>query len=366
MNPLACYVHIPFCRSKCPYCDFYALRAGADKQRLYAESAARQLRGAAQAGRRWSTVYVGGGTPSALELADLDLILSAIVNGRARKSEEMTVECNPGDVTAALCALLAARGVNRVSLGLQSAVEAERRALGRRSGADQLRRAVEFLRAAGIENISLDVMLGVPGQTEESMQRTLAFCEEVGAEHISAYLLKLEPGTRFAQKPPPGLPDEDAQCELYLAACAWLEGHGYAQYEVSNFCRPGMESRHNLVYWNAEPYYAVGPGAHGFTGGRRWRRERDLEGFLRGEGPVDDGPGGDFAEYALLRLRLTQGLREDLVLRRFGHGIPQAVYDAAKPFTARGLARVGPEGAALTREGFLLSNRLIAALLENV
>lgn len=364
--PVGCYIHVPFCRSKCPYCDFYALRTGDAQQAAYAAAIARRLREAAAAGWRWSSVYIGGGTPSALELPALRQILEAARVSRSNPASEFTVECNPGDVTQELCALLAAQGVNRVSLGLQSAVEAERRALGRRSGAAQLRLAVERLHAAGVENISLDVMLGVPHQTQASLGETLAFCAELGAAHISAYLLKLEPGTPFARKPPPGLPEEDAQCELYLAACAWLAQNGYAQYEIANFCRPGRASAHNLLYWNAEPYFALGPGAHGFTGGRRWLYARDLDGFLAGAAPTQDGTGGDFAEYAMLRLRLTEGLREDLLLSRFGHGIPAAMRRAAESLEPHGLLRTEPGKITLTREGFLLSNRVIGALLGEV
>ncbi len=382
-TPVGCYIHIPFCRSKCPYCDFYSLRGDAALHARYADCVAQRLREAADVGWRWSSIYVGGGTPSALALAALDLILSAALEGRKgddaftgervqdeftgeRVQGEFTVECNPGDVTPELCALLAARGVNRVSLGLQSADDAERRALGRRSGAEQARLAIDLLRAKGIENISIDVMLGIPRQTKESLRQTLAFCAEAGATHISAYLLKLEPGTSFSQRPPQALPDEDEQCALYLAACGWLEDYGYRQYEIANFCQPGRESRHNLLYWNAEPYYAVGPGSHGFTGGQRWFYERNLEGFLAGAKSLAEGPGGDLAEYVMLRLRLTEGLREELLTARFGHIIPPALRRAAQPLERLGLVREDAGGVALTREGFLLSNRVIGQLLEAI
>jgi oxygen-independent coproporphyrinogen-3 oxidase len=334
--------------------------------RVYADFLARRLRDAAGFGKRWASLYFGGGTPSALPPDALKNLLSAAATGLKDTACEYTFECNPGDVTPALAALLAAHGINRVSLGLQSAAEAERRALGRRSGAVQCDAAIRRLQAAGISNLSLDVMLGIPLQTPGSLEQTLRFCAEAGAAHISAYLLKTEEGTRFAVRPPPGLPDEDAQAELYVTACGWLQEHGYAQYEIANFAKAGFASRHNLVYWNAEPYDAFGPGAHGFLEGRRWHFPRDLDAYLRGAAPVADGGGGDFAEYAMLRLRLVDGLREDLTRKRFGHGIPAEMRLAAAPLQARALLCADAAGIRLNRKGFLLSNTITAALLENI
>ena len=338
----SCYIHIPFCKSKCPYCDFYSL-ADTDLQEAYINRCIELL-----PDERWDTAYIGGGTPSVLAPALLGRLLSAVKCGG-----EFTIECNPASVTPEFCRVLAERaaiaegGVNRVSLGLQSAVPEERRALGRAGDLDTVKRAIEML---GIENLSLDVMLGIPGQGAKSLERTLAFCAK-HAKHISAYLLKIEPGTPFAAHPPPGLPDEDAQAALYLHACDWLERHGYAQYEISNFSLPGYESRHNLNYWRCGEYFAIGPGAHGFTNGRRWHYERDLEAFLRGDLPVNDGPGGDFEERAMLALRLREGIMEPSdEMRKRAAGLD-------------GYAILDDKGLRLTREGFLLSNTIIGRLL---
>jgi len=351
MTNQSLYIHIPFCKSKCPYCDFYSL-ANADLQEAYIDRCIELL-----PDETWRTAYIGGGTPSALAPHLLARLLGAIKCGG-----EFTVECNPTSVTPEFCRVLAERaavkegGVNRVSLGLQSAIPQERRALGRAGGVDTVKRAVEML---GIENLSLDVMLGIPGQGAESLTRTLEFCASAGAKHVSAYLLKLEPGTPFAANPPPGLPDEDAQAALYFHACGWLEEHGYAQYEISNFCLPGYESRHNLNYWECGEYYAIGPGAHGFTARRRWHYERDLEAFLRGEqppcegppGPIDDGPGGDEEERAMLALRLAGGIANPTQeMRRRAAGLAGYVISDER-------------GIRLTREGFLLSNTIIGKLL---
>jgi oxygen-independent coproporphyrinogen-3 oxidase len=359
-----CYIHIPFCAGKCPYCDFYSLPRPAEAllDRYTAETVRRL---AAQAGP-WRSLYLGGGTPSLLGAKRLGEILRA-AEGKLLPGAEVTVECNPSSTDEALCYALAEAGCNRISLGLQSAVPEERRRLGRGSGLDRTAAATEGIRRAGIGNFSLDVMLGIPGQTEASLRATLSFCLTQGARHLSCYLLTAEEGTPFARLASAGalsLPDEDAQRALYLCACAFLEERGCPQYEISNFAQPGYESRHNLGYWDAAPYAAVGPAAHGFLHGRRFHYPRDLAAFLAGEPPEDDGPGGDFPEYAMLRLRLTEGLREDLARTRFGHGIPSPLRRAAEPLAALGLLRLNSEGVRLTREGFLLSNAVLGRLLD--
>lgn len=336
------YIHVPFCRAKCPYCDFYSLPSDDALQAQYVARCEELLAG--QPGG-WQTVYVGGGTPSALKPELLGRLLGAV---KPAEGAEFTVECNPGSVTPEFCEVIAQGGVNRVSMGLQSAVEQERRALGR---AGDLRAVEQAIALLGAQNLSLDVMLGIPHQSCESLAQTLEFCQAAGAQHISAYLLKVEEGTRFFAQPPEGLPDEDAQAALYLFACEWLEGHGYGQYEIANFARPGYESRHNLNYWRCGEYFALGPGAHGFTAGRRWYYARDLAAFLRGAPPIDDGPGGDDDERAMLALRLREGLPQPTEeMRRRGANL-------------LGYVTLDEQGLRLTREGFLLSNAVIGKLL---
>jgi len=335
----------------------------------------------------YRTAYIGGGTPSVLAPELLARLLAAIdCNG------EFTIECNPTSITPEFCRVIERGGVNRVSLGVQSAIASERKALGRSGDIGTVARAIEMLPT---DNLSLDVMLGLPGQGTESLRETLAFCTKY-AKHISAYLLKLEPGTPFAAIPPQNLPGEDAQADLYLYACEWLEAHGFAQYEISNFAQPGYESRHNLNYWHCGEYFAVGPAAHGFTQGRRWHYPRDLAAFLRGDAPIDDGPGGDYEERAMLALRLNEGFAEPTaqMLER-AKALPGLVEVVSPPPLACGhlpqggdlgsfpkaadavrIAPLGemprPAGATcgrggtilkLTREGFLLSNAVIGKLL---
>jgi oxygen-independent coproporphyrinogen-3 oxidase len=309
--------------------------------------------------RKYNTIYIGGGTPTCLPPEKLRGILCAAAKCKSA-SCEFTVEANPTDVTPVTANLFADSGVNRVSLGVQSALAAERRALGRRGSIEDIEAAVAELHGAGITNLSFDVMVGIPGQTEASLNETLQWCVAQDPAHISAYLLEIYPGTQFAKHSPALLPDEEAQAALYLQMCAFFETNGYMQYEVSNFCRLGFESRHNLTYWNAEEYMAYGPSAHGFTAGRRWHNTEDLTAWRREE----DGLGGGFEEYAMLRLRLAEGLREDLCYTVFGHGIPDKMREAAHPLAELGLAIVMPGSIRLTREGFLLSNSVIGKLLS--
>jgi len=291
----------------------------------------------------WRTAYIGGGTPSVLAPELLARLLAAI-----ECASEFTIECNPTSVTPAFSRAIAEGGINRVSLGVQSVIPEERKALGRTGDIETVERAITMLNC---DNLSLDIMLGIPGQSIESLTRTLEFCANY-AKHISAYLLKIESGTPFSAHPPENLPDEDAQAEFYLHACEWLERHGFAQYEISNFAKPGYESLHNLNYWRCGEYFAMGPAAHGFTQGRRWHYARDLDAFLRGALPIDDGPGGDFEERAMLALRLCEGFAE-----------PTArMLERAKALP--GLVEVNENCVKLTREGFLLSNIVIGRLLE--
>ena len=342
------YVHVPFCKAKCPYCDFYSIER-ADGTPLLQEQFINRCVAILQGQGIWRTAYIGGGTPSVLAPTLLARLLAAIeCESAANSAGEFTIECNPTSVTREFARTIKEGGVNRVSLGVQSVIPAERKALGRKGDIATIEQAIGLL---GINNLSLDIMLGIPGQSIESLTKTMEFCARC-AKHISAYLLKIEPGTPFATHLPPNLPDEDAQADLYLHACQWLEAHGFAQYEISNFAYPGYESWHNLNYWRCGEYFAIGPAAHGFTRGRRWHYTRDLAAFLRGEPATDDGPGGDYGERAMLALRLSEGFT-----------LPSArMMEQAGELP--GLVEVNENCIKLTRDGFLLSNTIIGKLLS--
>lgn len=311
-----------------------------------------------------NTLYIGGGTPSVLGAERLKSLVNQAKRDFLTDEAEVTVECNPYKLPPDFFKVLAEVGVNRVSLGLQSANDTERRALGRRSDRQTVETAVKAAQTAGIQNISLDVMLGVPDQTEKSLAGTLDFCLSLGVPHISAYILKVEENTPFwRRREQYNFPDDDKTADFYLQLCETLENGGILQYEISNFAKSGFESRHNLKYWHCEEYLGLGPAAHSFLNNKRFYFPRDLEAFLKGSAPVPDGDGGDFTEYAMLALRLTEGLRESRVLARFGHKIPDEMHKKAQIFVQGGYMTADEEHIALTRKGFLLSNAILAEIL---
>lgn len=314
------------------------------------------------------TVYFGGGTPSLLGPARL----SALLEESARHfsllaGAEITCEANPTRLPEDFFPALRAAGVNRLSLGLQSANEKELELLGRKHSPQDAAWAVESARSAGFRNLSLDLMLALPGGGLEALGRSIQFAASLEPEHLSAYILKVEPGTPFARQGVPQ-PEEDMAADQYLFCVDELARRGFRQYEISNFARPGLESRHNLIYWQGDEYLGLGPGAHSFMEGRRFFWPRDLEGFLQGGEPVDDGPGGGFAEFAMLNLRLCQGLGLAACQARFG----QKGAEAFRRLRQRALAlpgplvRTEPERVALSPEGFLVSNSILARLLEDL
>lgn len=359
------YLHIPFCRAKCPYCDFYSFAADAAKQDAYCAALAQKMQeSAATLQRKADTLYIGGGTPSCLGAERLTALVQQAKHDFLTADAEITVECNPYALPSDFFQKLSNAGVNRVSLGLQSAVESERRALGRLASREAVAQAVRAAQAAGICNVSLDVMLGIPNQTENTLAQTLDFCISLGVPHVSAYILKLEENTVFYNRRNTlCLPDDDQTADLYLQMCAHLEAAGCMQYEISNFAKENAQSRHNLKYWHDMEYLGLGCAAHSFLAGKRFYYPRDFEHFLRGEPPIPDGSGGDFTEYAMLALRLTAGLSEAAVQARFGHGIPARLRANAEAFVQTGHMAANAQGLRLTRKGFLVSNTILATIL---
>lgn len=368
--PIGLYLHVPFCLSKCPYCDFYSLSVTDSQMDRYVDALIRTMeQWTATTGETADTLYFGGGTPTLLGARRLFRLTEA-----ARRlfsipdDAEITLEANPGDALDEVLAAFAAAGGNRLSLGMQAANDRQLRLLGRRHTVAQTQAALQAARRAGIVNYSLDVMLGTPEQTREDVVAAADVCAIEGASHVSAYLLKLEPGTPFFAAPP-SLPDEDATVALYHTAAEALEHRGYRQYEISNFAHPGRESRHNLKYWNLDAYLGLGPAAHSFYGGKRFAYVRSLDDFLQNHPPLAEATEptaiaeGSAEEYAMLRLRLTEGLRESLFYERFGTPLP-TTWRANAAALPSSLVRCDERGIRLTRDGFLLSNTLIAKLLE--
>ncbi len=361
MNDIGLYIHIPFCKGKCPYCDFYSLRGTKKEFDAYVSSVEKSLEfWSKKTSRKADTLYIGGGTPSLLGAERLNKIIS-----KAKElfgcDGEVTVECNPSCIEDDFFEKVDA---NRISLGMQSAVDSERKKLGRLADSLQVETAIKKAISAGISNISLDVMLGVPEQTQESFEKTLEFCVNSGVKHISAYMLKIEEGTWYHRNADKlNLPDDDLTADLYLKMVSMLEKNGFKQYEISNFALEGYESRHNLKYWNCEEYLGVGPAAHSFLNGKRFFYPRDISFFQDGNEPVADGDGGDIDEYIMLRLRLKDGLNFKLAQEKFPDFDKQVYIKRAEIFQKNNLVEITDDYVRLTPEGFLLSNSVIEKII---
>ncbi len=366
MKNIGLYLHIPFCRSKCPYCDFYSFAGNEEQKDIYTEKLNDLIFASALQLKDFSadTLYFGGGTPSALGAKRLAQLTNICKSSILTEDAEITVECNPYGLNENFFKVLHTCGVNRLSFGVQSAVDNERRTLGRLSDRNQVENAVKTAQSVGFDNITLDVMLGIPNQTEKSLTETLNFCISLGVPHISAYILKLEENTHFYKNMAKyNFPDEDLTADLYLQMCEALESKGIMQYEISNFAKKGFESRHNLKYWHCEEYLGLGPSAHSFINGKRFYFDRNFNNFLNSPTPIEDGLGGDFTEYAMLNLRLCEGLQEEKVLARFGHKIPKELYEKSKIFIDNGFMTADTNKLSLTRKGFLMSNTILSSIL---
>ena len=299
---------------------------------------------------QFDTVYFGGGTPALISGKISDILREV----RFSEDAEITVECNPDVVNENVLAELKNAGVNRLSFGVQSLNERELAALGRLHGAESARKAILLARELGFENISADLMLGVPQQTVNSLAQTIDELCALPITHVSAYLLKIEPNTPFG-KNPPETPDDDGQAELYLAAVELLEKRGFRQYEISNFAKLGFESRHNLIYWRAEEYVGIGAAAHSYYNGKRFAVPRNLAEFLESDAQreivTDENP-DKYEEKVMLGLRLREGIPLDERLEKRLRLVPREYFQV--------------EGGriSLTPRGFLVSNEIITTLLR--
>ncbi|MCI8739671.1 MAG: radical SAM family heme chaperone HemW [Oscillibacter sp.] len=375
-KPLGLYIHIPFCKQKCTYCDFYSLPGSESQMDGYVDALCAHLAELAPyaAGYLADTVYFGGGTPSFLGEKRLVRILkTAAKKYHIAKDAEITLEANP-DSAGDWKTLKALRraGFNRISLGMQSACGEELREIGRVHTAEQTAAAVEAIRRAGFQNLSLDLIYGLPRQTMERWQENLAAAAALEPEHLSCYGLKVEAGTPlFACREEVELPGDEAQADMYLYAVEYLAGQGYGQYEISNFAKEGHASRHNLKYWTLGEYMGFGPGAHSDLGGTRYAYERDLEGYIRGVregGPLlaenDRIPPMDRdIEWLMLGLRTVYGLDPKVFENRFRRRF-RCFLPLLEECREAGYA-VYQEGRwHLTPQGFLVSNQIISRLLD--
>ena len=376
VKPLGLYIHIPFCKSKCIYCDFYSLPRAEDRMDRYVSALCRQLAEIAQqtTAHTVDSVYLGGGTPSYLGEKRLRRILKTVKKHyHLSRDAEITLEANP-DSAGDWRALRSLRraGMNRLSLGVQSADDGLLRTLGRPHTFAQAEEAAAAARRARIRNLSLDLIYGLPGQDLAGWKDTLERAAALEPEHLSCYGLKVEEGTPlWDMQEKMDLPDDDAQADMYLWTVERLEALGYEQYEISNFARPGRASRHNMKYWTLCEYAGFGPGAHSDLGDVRYAYLRSLDTYCAGvEAGVSVLESSEHIpsrerdiEYVMLGLRLTQGISRQEFENRYR--LPFApIQSVLERFRATGHAALAGERWRLTPEGFLVSNQIIGQALE--
>ncbi len=371
MKSLGVYLHIPFCIRKCNYCDFCSFpdRSG-EKMSAYTKELVSRMKAfaAEHPDYRVDTVYFGGGTPTLLPTECFSEIMNALygcfeVDGGA----EISVECNPATIDKNGLAALRALSINRLSIGLQSANENELKALGRLHSFEDFCRCYSDARAAGFDNVSIDIMYGIPEQTVESFENTLRRVVELSPKHISAYGLKIEDGTAFGRmRETLTLPDEDDELRMYLLCKSILKENGYERYEISNFAKEGRASRHNLRYWSLDDYIGFGVAAHSLIDGERFGNSRDIDAFLRGEDIVEErayiSKEELLREYVMLGLRLERGISVDEYRELSGREM-QSDMPELKRFIDAGFLLERNGRICFSDKGFFVSNAVLSELI---
>lgn len=392
MKKLGLYIHIPFCAGKCPYCDFYSVKAGEKTHTAYIDALIKQIKeyGLPAKGTPVDTVYIGGGTPTIISIELLLKIIKNINNSfELPKNPEFTIEANPATVDLKGLKKLKKAGVNRLSLGLQSAHDKELRVLSRKYSYEDFTECYNNAREAGFENISIDLMYGIPTQTVKSFYETLKRVVSLKPEHISAYGLKIEQGTPFHKnldKIEEYLPSEDAEREMYFMCCDFLSKRGFNHYEISNFAKPGFESKHNLKYWTCSEYIGLGTGAHSYFGGSRFSFRKNVKDYIKNfdydeeelgnidifdldryklfDEYLEIKPNERIGEYIMLNFRLSAGINKNDFARLFLKDFDSLYYKKVEPFIYSGHIIKTLGGYAFSREGMFVSNYILSRIIE--
>ncbi len=374
------YIHVPFCKGKCIYCDFFSAGFNIADWELYSRSVLRELeerKGELEVSPH--TLYIGGGTPSLIPDVEFRLLTDGIrmILNKEEGWREYTVEVNPEDVTEEKCRMWQAAGVNRVSMGVQSFIDEELKTIGRRHDSIKAKEAFKILRNF-FDNISIDLMFGLPGQNQESWEKSVRECLMLQPEHISAYTLMLERGTPITvlhEKGKINLPSEDANVKMWHYLSENLEKEGYVQYEISNYSLPGRESIHNSGYWKGVPYLGLGPSAHSYDGGRiRKANSARLKEYLKRFGHETHGKGEDFynaeflsdeelrEEFIMLRMRMREGLPLSEFRSRFGFGASERLEKLSRRYLDEGFLKCESDCLKLTDAGIMMSDTVILEL----
>ena len=384
---LELYIHIPFCVKKCDYCDFLSFPADGNTQIRYVHALLQEIRyyGNLLGDYHVPTIYIGGGTPSWLEENLIYTVLQQVASSfHVEADAEISIECNPGTVTAKKLNVYQSAGINRLSIGLQSTNNEELKVLGRIHTYDQFLKTYELARNAGFENINIDLMSGLPYQTLDKFLESLQTVIRLKPEHISAYSLIIEKGTPFyerykfdAVKQEAGihteiLPDEDEVYRIYKATQDVLKQAGYRQYEISNFAKDGKESRHNRIYWQDEGYLGFGLGAHSYWEGKRFHNPYDLHTYMEqaenGNVSMEDveklSLADQYSEFMFMGLRLTEGIEKKRFAQRFGVDMEDVYGAEIEKCKEEGLLEEKEGWLCLTERGLDLSNQVFMEFLK--
>jgi oxygen-independent coproporphyrinogen-3 oxidase len=393
MGNLGIYIQVPFCQTKCTYCNFHTGVVSPGRFAPYAGAVYREIANhrqlLASAGitnspsvelhaQSVDTVYVGGGTPSLLEPELLTAMLQALRANFECSFTEVTLEADPETIDAEKAAQWAAAGFNRISFGTQSFIDEELKAAGRMHRREDIYRAVPILRAAGIRNISFDLIAGLPKQTHASWRQSLGEAVALSPEHISIYMMEIDEGSRLGLEvlqsglrySAKDLPSEEAMAEFYELAQAELKSVGYLQYEISNWAKPGFESRHNLKYWQREPYLGFGAGAHSFSGAQRWANRHDAADYVAaisgGKNAIESvdtlTPALALEEEFFLGLRKLSGIDLGRMERQYGVRLKETVGELA----SRGMVERHDDILRLPASKLSVSSEIIVELLRSL
>ncbi len=381
MKTLGLYLHIPFCLSKCKYCDFYSIPAVSDAVKdKYVQSLISHMEEYSIQAKDYvvNSVFFGGGTPSLLTEAQIKLLMKKLKSlFRVSKNCEVSMEVNPGTVDFLKLKMLKKLGINRLSIGMQSFEDKDLEICSRVHNADDAFICVSDAQKSGFMNISIDLMYGIPGQTLQNVVDNINTAIALDVQHISLYGLKVEPGTPFwFDRHSLPFPDEDEERSMYFTSVGLLSKAGFTQYEISNFAKKGYRCSHNLKYWNCDEYIGLGPGAHSYFAGKRFSFKKDISLYVDSFDPqkrvseqlldeyIDIPYPSRVAEYVMLRFRLSAGINVSAFKKRFGRDFDEMYYDRITPFIKSGHIIKTKGGYAFTPEGMYVSNYILSRIVD--
>ncbi|WP_443663235.1 radical SAM family heme chaperone HemW [Clostridium sp.] len=372
MKKVALYIHIPFCKQKCLYCDFPSLAGKEDCMLDYSAALAKEIDNIKD--KKIKTIFIGGGTPTYLSLAGWKIIKKSIDTLDICDDLEFTVEGNPGTFTKEILNFLKEMGVNRLSIGLQAWQDQLLKELGRIHTIEDFKQSFEMARKLGFDNINVDLMFGLPSQTIKQWKETLQNVTKLNPEHLSCYNLIVEEGTEFYKRFEKGtlnLPDEEMDRSMYAKTIKFLSEKGYIQYEISNFSKNNKKCRHNLVYWELDEYIGCGSSSHSYSGGYRYRNEGNIEKYIEkmnhDNGAIVEKTKNSFKdnmeEFMFMGLRKTEGVNKNEFKKRFDKDMDEVYSDVIDKYTNTGFMTETPDSIFLTFDGIEVSNVIMADFL---